>query len=84
MAPSISYLSTFWKEIFEKEKLARRMAEVAALKEEGLIISPPINGCKMVKAWPASAMGDNFASDAYGVKAVLENGTELEAFIKVR
>lgn len=83
MEPSETYLSTFWKEIFEKEKLAKRMAEVAALKDAGLTLSPPVNGCILLKAWSASGLGDNFSSDAYRVKAVLEDRTELDAFIKV-
>ena len=83
MALSIAFQSAFWKEIFEKEKLAVRMAEVAAMKDEGLSLSPPINGCKCIKVSPASALGDTIASDAYVVKALHENGNELQAFVKV-
>lgn len=83
MASAIEFQSFFWKEIFETNRLAVRMAEIAALTDEGLTISPPINGCKVVKAWPASALGDNFMSDAYIVQAIFDNGKELRAFAKV-
>ena len=84
MAPSIAFQSAFWKEIFEKENLAVRMAEVAAMKDEGLSLSPPINGCKCLKVSPASALGDNFMSDAYIIQAQFENGNQLTSFVKVR
>ena len=39
MTPSTAFQSAFWKEIFEKENLALRMAEVVALKDQGLSLS---------------------------------------------
>ena len=59
------------------------MAELVALKDEGLLLSPSVNGCRTLKASPASAVGDNYASDTYVVTAVLDNGSKLQAFIKV-
>ena len=81
MFPS-TMLSAFWKEIFEKEKLAVRMAEVAALKDNGLSLSPAVMGCIHLKVAPATNLGDNFGSDAYVVKALLEDGKELQSFVK--
>ena len=74
----------FWSSLFEQEQLALRLDQVAA-EPGGLSIDLADCGRIQVKAVRATALGDNFMSDAYSVTAKLENDnqTEYNAFVKV-
>lgn len=72
-----------WRYLFETEKLAIRLPEVAQ-NEEGIVIRSTLFGNLQVKAKAATATGENFLSDAYLVSAVqTESNTEHRAFVKV-
>jgi len=74
--------SKFWKHIFEEERLALRMSEISA-NSAGLSFDSGIYQRVNITASPASALGDNFSSIVYLVKAVVEDGTTYRSFVKV-
>ena len=74
--------SQFWQSIFVQEKLAARMVEISALKE-GLTFESEVYGLIRLQTSPATVLGDNFMSDAYFNIAILDDGTEKRAFVKV-
>ena len=75
--------ASLWKGIYEQERVASRMVEIAAKKEEGITFELATYGMVKLVAEPASAIGDNYMSDTYYNTATLSNGEHCKAFVKV-
>lgn len=72
-----------WRYLFDTEKLAIKLPEVAA-QEDGIVFRSTVFGDVRVKTKPATATGENFMSDAYLVSAVqTSSDVEQRAFVKV-
>lgn len=72
-----------WRYLFDTEKLAIRMPEIAG-QENGITFRSAVFGDVQVQAKPATATGENFMSDAYLVSAIKKgSGEEHRAFVKV-
>jgi len=84
MAASELDQKKFWKAIYEQERVASRMVDLAARQEDGsnFELSPYGTVKLMVKA--ASSIGENYLSDAYYNTATLNGGVSYKAFVKVR
>jgi len=95
---SLETLQELWQHVFKDEllivKLVKAHAAVCAkdsinpLEESADETAVTIESSKWgpikLKVWSASALGDNFMSDAYIASAKLDNGNvEHRAFIKV-
>ena len=72
----------FWKSIFEQEKLALRLAEIAA-QPDGCVFHLPTYGSVKLTATKATKLGENFMSLTYYTTADLDNGLQRKAFVKV-
>jgi len=83
MAASELDQKKFWKAIYEQERVASRMVDLAARQEDGsnFELSPYGTVKLMVKA--ASSIGENYLSDAYYNTATLNGGVSYKAFVKV-
>jgi len=75
-------LKQLWKGIYEQERVASRMPEIAA-KTEGITFHLDGYGTVQLLVKPASAIGDNYMSDTYYNTAVLSSGIQHKAFVKV-
>ena len=87
-----SFLQKIWKDIFQDDKMVVKAAakaqkttsvELKDNREIFLPIQSPTFGLIQLRVWSATALGDNFMSDAFFASATLKNGTEHEAFVKV-
>ena len=75
-------MAALWKSIYEQENVAPRTAEIAA-ESDGITFDLESYGKVQLLVKPASAVGDNFMSDTYYNTAVLSNGVQHRAFVKV-
>jgi len=75
-------MAALWKSIYEQENVAQRTAEIAA-ESDGITFDLESYGKVQLLVKPASAVGDNFMSDTYYNTAVLSNGVQHRAFVKV-
>lgn len=74
--------SNIWEYLFKDENLALRLADASSVSD-GLHVQSSKFGIVKVEAHIATALGDNFTSDAYAVQVTEENGTVHKAFVKV-
>jgi len=75
-------MAALWKSIYEQENVAPRTAEIAA-ESDGITFDLESYGKVQLLVKPASALGDNYMSDTYYNTAVLSNGVQHRAFVKV-
>ncbi len=74
----------FWTALFEENGLIPKLPEIAG-ELDGRSLSTKEFGQVKVKAFPATAMGDNFLSDTFIVEAITENDSKSQTgFIKVK
>lgn len=81
----------FWKTLFEKKNLAPQLPTLATkYAEDGVTYGFPQYGQVHVMVEAASALGDNFMSDTFIVKATVKKwgapkeATTYSTFIKVK
>jgi len=75
-------LKQLWKTIFEQERITNRIIEITSVTD-GISFSLETFGTVQLLVKPATAIGDNFMSDTFYITAVLSNGVEHKAFVKV-
>lgn len=75
----------FWQQLFEKKDLANRLLLLnQEFGDRGMEIHHSHYGVSVVKAKPASVIGDNFFSDVFIVDALTKkNKLQFTAFAKV-
>ena len=71
-----------WKIIFEQEHITNRIIEISS-EPNGISICLETYGTVQLLVKPATAIGDNYLSDTFYITAVLSNGVEHKAFVKV-
>ena len=71
-----------WKTVFEQERITHRMVEISS-ETYGISISLKTYGTVQLLVRSATAIGDNYLSDTFYITAVLSNGVEYKAFVKV-
>lgn len=76
-------LTDLWKGIYEQERVASRIIEIAAKKEEGITFQLDGFGEVKLVIKAASGLGDNYMSDTYYNTAILSDGAHYKAFVKV-
>ena len=76
-------LTDLWKGIYEQERVASKIIEIAAKKEEGITFQLDGFGEVKLVIKAASGLGDNYMSDTYYNTAILSDGAHYKAFVKV-
>lgn len=92
VSTDFSLLQQIWKDIFQDDAMVIKAAakaqkttaeELKKNREIFLPIDSPSLGNIQLRVWSATALGDNFMSDAFFASATLKNGNEHQAFVKV-
>jgi len=92
VSADFALLQQVWKDIFQDDKMVIKAAakaqkttaeELKKNRETFLSVDSPSLGQIQLRVWSATALGDNFMSDAFFASATLKNGHEHQAFVKV-
>jgi len=73
-----------WSNVFSDKNVAINLYKNCTGGDGTFICQSPTYGSKNVQFKSATALGDNFTSDAFSATAKLDDGTERNAFVKVR
>ena len=73
----------FWTALFEENSLTMQLPILADDKIDGVTLPSSHSGSVKVKVIRASALGDNFMSDTFLVKASAQDENSRNTFIKV-
>lgn len=80
---SLEKKKAFWKVVFQETNLSDKLMDTGLVDEIAMDFQLPSFGNVHVIAKPAVPLGTNFMSDVFTTHAVLDNGTQFSAFIKV-
>ena len=73
-----------WSSFFSDKNVAINLYRNCTGGDGTFICQSPAYGSINVKFKSATALGDNFTSDAFSAATELDDGTERNAFVKVR